>query len=340
MKEKIAITGSKGTIGTVLTKGLSPEFEITELSLPEVDVRSIEQVKEKLQGNFAVIHLAWNSKTENHVNNEIDPDCAKMFLNVYKAAVEVKVPRVIMASSVHADTFIGWSRPGLLSVDHPPIPDSLYGADKLFMEACGRFYATKGLEVVCIRFGGVNPKNSPAGSEYPAEERAAWLSHNDLVSLIKAILEAPSIPNNFVLMYAVSDNHGRVMTFQIPSAGLLKRDQDWYNGFMAKRKIQPFGYYFKYLDNIDKGVRDSKEFGSILILSLVEEVGEMSRAYLAEHGRKATNLAAQADETYKQELGDILVSILRLARIKKINLNDAMMYSLRKIEKRKKEPKR
>lgn len=106
------------------------------------------------------------------------------------------------------------------------------------------------------------------------------------------------------------------------------------------RKIQPFGYYFKYLDNIDKGARDSKEFGSILILQIVEEVGEMSRAYLAEHGRKATNLAAQADETYKQEMGDILVSILRLARIKHLNLHDSIMYSLKKIEKRKTEPKK
>lgn len=108
---------------------------------------------------------------------------------------------------------------------------------------------------------------------------------------------------------------------------------------MAQRKPSPFGYYIKYLDGIDKGARDSKEFGSILILQIVEEVGEMSRAYLAEHGRKATNLAAQADETYKQEMGDILVSILRLARIKKLNLHDAMMYSLKKIEKRKTEPK-
>ena len=41
-----------------------------------------------------------------------------------------------------------------------------------------------------------------------------------------------------------------------------------------KRQSSPFGYYFKYLDDIDKGARDSKEFGSILILSLVEEVGE------------------------------------------------------------------
>ena len=109
-----------------------------------------------------------------------------------------------------------------------------------------------------------------------------------------------------------------------------------------KKKYQkaPFGEYFSYLDKVDKGVRDTKEFGSMLILGLVEELGEMSRAYLAKHGRKGTNIAAQKDETYEQELGDIIVAILRFARIKNINLHQRIMYSLRKIETRKKKPKR
>lgn len=101
----------------------------------------------------------------------------------------------------------------------------------------------------------------------------------------------------------------------------------------------PFGEYFRILSEIDKGQRNSKEFGSMMILMLVEEIGEMSRAYLAEHGRKPNNLAAQADETYVQEMGDILVTILRFARIKKINLHDQVMYSLQKIEKRRAHPK-
>ena len=108
---------------------------------------------------------------------------------------------------------------------------------------------------------------------------------------------------------------------------------------MAKRQISPFGKYFKKLDSIDSDLKGSEEFGSILILSLVEEVGEMSRAYLAKHGRKPSNLSAQQDETYQQELGDILLAILRFARIKNINLDQRIMYSLRKIERRKKEPK-
>jgi len=110
---------------------------------------------------------------------------------------------------------------------------------------------------------------------------------------------------------------------------------------MAKNTPQasPFGKYFKYFDQIDKDLKSSDEFGSILILSLVEEVGEMSRAYLAKHGRKATNLSAQQDETYQQELGDILVAILRFARVKNINLDQRIMYSLRKIEGRQRKPK-
>ena len=102
----------------------------------------------------------------------------------------------------------------------------------------------------------------------------------------------------------------------------------------------PFSAYFRRLDQIDKGKRYSKEYGSMLILGLVEEIGEMARAYLAEHGRKKTNIAAQMDETYEQELGDILVAIIRFARIKDINLHDRIEYTLNKIEKRQTQPKR
>ena len=108
-----------------------------------------------------------------------------------------------------------------------------------------------------------------------------------------------------------------------------------------KRKFYktPFGEYFRLLDEADKGLRDTKEFGSFLILSLVEEIGEMARAYLAKHGRKPTNLAAQNDEEYEEELGDVLVAILRIAHIKRINLHERIMYSLKKVEKRQTKPK-
>lgn len=106
------------------------------------------------------------------------------------------------------------------------------------------------------------------------------------------------------------------------------------------RKIKSlFGYYYNKLAEIDEQWKYSKEYGSILILSLVEEVGEMARAYLAKHGKKPQNIAAQKDESYKQELGDILVAILRFARIKNIDLHQQIMYSINKIKRRQIKPK-
>ncbi len=101
----------------------------------------------------------------------------------------------------------------------------------------------------------------------------------------------------------------------------------------------PFSEYFNYLSRIDRGKRYTKEYGSILLLSLTEEVGEIARAYLAEHGRKPLNLAAQRDESYEQELGDLVVTILRIARIKDIDLHERVLGSLKKIEARKLKPK-
>src|SRR3990167_6238727 len=109
---------------------------------------------------------------------------------------------------------------------------------------------------------------------------------------------------------------------------------------LKKPLSTPFGKYFRKFDEIDKDVKNTQEFGSFLILTLVEEIGEMARAYLAKHGRKPTNIAAQEDETYEQELGDILVAVLRFARIKHIDLDKAINYSLKKIEKRRVTPKR
>jgi len=101
----------------------------------------------------------------------------------------------------------------------------------------------------------------------------------------------------------------------------------------------PFGEYFRQIDEIDKDWKENDEYGSFLILGLVEELGEMARAYLAKHGRKPTNFAAQEDETYEQELGDILLTVLRFARIKHINLDERVQYSLDKIKKRREAPK-
>jgi NTP pyrophosphatase (non-canonical NTP hydrolase) len=94
--------------------------------------------------------------------------------------------------------------------------------------------------------------------------------------------------------------------------------------------------YQKELKKIDKGIKRPKDYTSMLILGIVEEVGEMARAYLSKKGRKPLNLRAKKDETYKQELGDIILAIMKLASIKKIDLDKQIRYSLNKLKKRRK----
>lgn len=212
-KERIIITGSKGNIGQILQKGLE-EYQITELDLPEGDVRKYETLAKVAPGHFAIIHLAWDTEVDNFLSGKIDPENSQMFFNVYKAALEHKVQRVIVASSVHADRFYEWKGPRYMSPYQLPNPDSPYGAHKVFMESMGRYFASKGLEVICIRFGGISALNQANRNHLP--ERAAFLSSNDGVSLIRAILNSKSVPNNYAIVYGVSNNANRLHDISNP----------------------------------------------------------------------------------------------------------------------------
>lgn len=106
------------------------------------------------------------------------------------------------------------------------------------------------------------------------------------------------------------------------------------------KKSKTLQDYIDIIKELEKNDLRDKEYGSILILALTEEVGEIARAYLAEHGRKPTNLKAQRDETYKQEIGDLLISIIKLAIYKNINLDKRIKYTIRKIRYRKLHPKK
>jgi uronate dehydrogenase len=207
LKEKVAITGANGTIGTVLRSGLA-DFDIIPVDLPDTDVRDLATLVKLFTGCGAVIHLAWDLGTDNWDTGKINPDNALMTYNVYQACVEAGVPRAIMASSVHADDFMRWKGPGMMTPDRVPTPTSPYGANKVFLEAMGRYYATKGLEVVCVRFGAVNKDNRPTIGKW--DWRKAWLSHDDCVGLVRASLMAPRISGNYSVLYGVSNNAQRV----------------------------------------------------------------------------------------------------------------------------------
>ena len=213
MEERIAITGSSGTIGTVMMRALT-DYEIVPLDLPRVDVRDYGAVLEAIKGCRAVIHLAWNLKDDNWDTGRISTDNDVMTFNVYEACLRGRVPRIIAASSVHADNFMKWKEKSLMNTATVPIPTSPYGANKVFLEALGRFYAQEGLVVVCVRFGAVSKENVPGTKGW--DWRKVWLSHRDLATMIRSCLEAKKIPNSYAVLYAVSNNTPRVHDWRNP----------------------------------------------------------------------------------------------------------------------------
>jgi uronate dehydrogenase len=216
--KRIAITGGRGVIGTVLANGLR-DHDITVLHRPECDPKRFDDLIREFPGHDAVIHLAWDTKIEHGLDRlsesgKISPDNSLMTYNVYEAAIACQVPRVIMASSVHADRYCRWNRPELMSPHRLPEPNDPYGASKDFMEALGRYYAEKGLEVICIRFGGVNQEDKPIRDD--PIYMAVWFSHRDCVSLVRACIEASSIPNNYAIIYGISNNRTRFHDYSNP----------------------------------------------------------------------------------------------------------------------------
>lgn len=204
----VLITGSAGVIGTVLTRGLP--HDIRECDLPEQDARDQDALFRASAGVDAIVHLAWNARGENFRNGRISSENLQMTLAVLNAARAHGVGRVVLASSVHADTF--WPPSGrLLDPHREPVPDSPYGASKVWIEAYGRHVAAaSAVEVVAIRFGGVN-----AGDVAPDDpsELAVWLPHNDCINAAHASLTCPLPSSRYALVVAVGDNATRVHAF-------------------------------------------------------------------------------------------------------------------------------
>lgn len=221
MKKKILITGSQGSIGRILTIGLKDRYDIVGVdrkpthneSEIQLDImEDSDRLRRACRGREVIIHLAWDMR-EDFPKESIIPENKSMAERVMQAAIQEKIPRIILASSVHAHEYPDPSGV-LINPSMLPLPDSPYGASKVYLEALGRYYSQKnGIEIVCVRFGGVNANDEMRFSEDPQYDKV-FLSKSDCLSLLVACIEAKKIPDNFGIVYGISDVPGRLHSFE------------------------------------------------------------------------------------------------------------------------------
>ncbi len=166
---RILITGGTGDIGQATCRRLSQqgydihvidqkEPGIAGISYAQCDIMDFEGLKRQMQGCDAVIHLAAIRAPTLAVNQEVFRVNVAGTFNVYEAAAQLGIRRVVQASSINA---IGcaWSvddiHPQYFPLDeaHPRVTNDAYSLSKQMAEdLADYFYRRDGISGTSLRF--------------------------------------------------------------------------------------------------------------------------------------------------------------------------------------------
>ena len=206
--KRLLLTGAAGALGRELRPRLKAYCDALRLSdiadlgsaaageeLRPAALEDKAAVHALLEGVDAVVHLGGVS-VEKPFDVILPANIVGVF-NLYEAAREHGVKRVVFASSNHVTGF--YRQDETISPQDPVRPDGYYGLSKAFGENLSRFYFDRyGIETVCVRIGSSFPE--------PKDRRmlATWLSFDDLERLVVAALAAPAVGHT--VMFGMSDN--------------------------------------------------------------------------------------------------------------------------------------
>ena len=245
--KRVLVTGMSGLIGGLLRVHLEERggYELAALNRRTVegvkcfqaDIADLDAIRPAFEGQDVVVHLAA------HLGDEpLDSLVAANIVgvrNVYEAARLAGVPRVVFASSGatikawedfppydairdghHHELDRGWPM-----ITHEMVrPRGLYGASKVWGEAVGRWYSDAfGLSVICIRIGSVGQVDDPSH----AKPSATYLSHGDVVDILRRAIDAPDDLRYEVVFAASNNRYGyRDLSHSRDVLGFAPQDTD------------------------------------------------------------------------------------------------------------------
>ena len=222
--EKLLITGASGVIGKLLVPKLAESYDVYSVDqnltavpgrLFKADLSDYEQIAgviSAISDLRIIVHLAANSTADATWQSVLKNNIVAT-RNVFEAAKEKRVKRIVFASSNHVTggyegippTLHLSANPRMITTLDQIRPDSDYGTSKAFGEAVARqYHELYGIESVCLRIGTVLADDDPRKNK---RFLTTWLSHDDLVQLVKKSICSENV--KFGIYYGVSNNKGR-----------------------------------------------------------------------------------------------------------------------------------
>ena len=244
----VLLTGASGYVASQVRDAFRDRFELRMIDIQSKDRNGAEiegveiadltdsdrsKYAHLFEGVDAVVHLGYKRSRAPEIDRfDVECDNVRMANNVYRAAFDAGVRRVVMASSNHAadwyeHALIHNNKKELVSTDEVPLSDNFYGWAKAAYELLGFPYASgifgRKLEVVQVRIGA--PREVP-GSTYegtPSQQHAggsglanfkrdlgAHFSRRDLRQLFIRAIETPDIERAdgvpWLVVYGISGN--------------------------------------------------------------------------------------------------------------------------------------
>src|SRR5262245_23029805 len=178
---KLLITGASGVIGKILVLKLAESYDVYNVdqnitAVPgrvfKADLSDYEQIASVISAISdlrIIVHLAADSDADANWQSVLNNNIVAT-RNVFKAAKETHVKRIVFASSNHVTggyegippTLHLTANQRMITTVDPIRPDSDYGTSKAFGEAVARqYHELYGVEAICLRIGTVLADNDP-----------------------------------------------------------------------------------------------------------------------------------------------------------------------------------
>lgn len=206
--KKLVLTGAAGRLGSYLREPLTrlaDELVSSDIadgigklypgeSYVRADLANLGEITELLKDADMVVHFgAYGDEAD--FDTILGPNIIGAY-NIWEAAYQNGVRRVVYASSIHA---VGMHpKTDFIGTDAAHRPDTYYGLAKCFAEDLASLYWDKrGVEAVCMRILSCANVGNPRAV-------GSWLSYDDLIHLVERAIDTPV--TGFTVVYGVSNN--------------------------------------------------------------------------------------------------------------------------------------